>query len=82
MVQRYAGAHIGANGMYQFDNGAWVKYEDYAALKEVAGKALAVLEDYAVQIDYEWGTCRGIDQLCADGSVDDVLLLLKGLLHD
>lgn len=33
MVQRYAGAHVGANGMYKFDNGAWVKYEDYERLK-------------------------------------------------
>ena len=33
MVQRYAGANVGENGMYKFDNGAWVKYEDYEKLK-------------------------------------------------
>lgn len=56
-------------------------FDDYANLKETAEKALAVLEDYEVRIDGEWGMCRDIDQLYADGIVDDVLPLLKGLLH-
>lgn len=78
MVQRYdcKGAVV------THDAGPFVLYEDYAKLKEAAEKALAVLEDYEVQIDGEWGVCRGIDQLYADGVVDDVLPLLKGLLHD
>ena len=76
MVQRYVAITVEA------DEGEFVKYEDYAALKEAAQKALDVLEDYEVQIDGEWGACRDIERLYADGQVDDVLPLLKGLLHD
>lgn len=77
MVQRWD-----YESLYPSEDGDWVKYSDYAKLKEAAEKALAVLEDYEVQIDGEWGACRGIDRLYADGIVDDVLPLLKGLLHD
>ncbi len=83
MIQRYEFELFHCNGgdMSPDDNGAYVSYEDYAALKEAAEKALAVLEDYEVQIDGEWGACRNIDQLYEDGTVNDVLPLLKGLLH-
>lgn len=81
MVQRYD--YFSESEEFEpFDRGEWVKYEDYAALKEAAEKALAILEDYEVQIDGEWGACRDINQLYADGIVADVLPLLKGLLHD
>ncbi len=80
MVQRYD--YFAASEEFEpFDRGEWVKYEDYAALKEAAKKALALLEDYEVQIDSDWGMCRDIDRLYADGIVDEMLPLLKGLLH-
>ena len=65
MVQRYDVGY--ADDIDVEDDGRFVSYEDYTKLKEAAEKALAVLEDYEVQIDNEWGTCRGIDQLYEDG---------------
>ncbi len=82
MVQRYIEGGYGASEMEEDAQGDWVSYEDYAELKEAAEKALAVLEDYEVQIDGEWGACWGLERLYADGQVDDVLPLLKGLLRD
>lgn len=82
MVQRYDLVSADRRDLTECDDGYFVEYEDYLELKEAAEKALAVLEDYEVQIDGEWGACRNIDQLYADGIVDDVLPLLKGLLHD
>ncbi len=82
MVQRYDLVSGDRRGLMESDDGYFVEYEDYAALKEAAEKALAILEDYEVQIDGEWGACRDINQLYADGIVADVLPLLKGLLHD
>lgn len=79
MVQRF---DLVSGYMQKWPEGNWVEYDDYAALKEAAEKALAVLEDYEVQIDGEWGACRDIERLYADGQVDDVLPLLKGLLRD
>lgn len=79
MVQKF---DLVSGYMQEWSEGEWVTYEDYASLKEAAQKALDVPEDYEVKIDGEWGACRSIDQLYADGMVDDVLPLLKGLLRD
>lgn len=50
-------------------------------IRDVLEEALGVLESYEVQIDGEWGVCRGIEELYADGCVDDVLLKIKALLE-
>lgn len=50
-------------------------------IRDVLEEALGVLESYEVQIDSEWGTCRTIDELYADGCVDGLLLKIKALLE-
>lgn len=50
-------------------------------VRAILEEALDTLEIYEVQIDGEWGSCRGIDELYADGCVDDVLLKIKALLE-
>ncbi len=50
-------------------------------IRVVLEEALGVLESYEVQIDGEWGMCRSIEALYADGCVDDILLKIKALLE-
>jgi len=50
-------------------------------VRAILEEALDTLESYEVQIDGEWGACRGIDELYADGCVGDVLPKIKALLE-
>ena len=49
-------------------------------MREALRKALKWMEDAEVQIESEWGSCRSLDQLQADGDLSDEIVMVRALL--
>jgi glutaredoxin len=50
-------------------------------LRKAAEDALKLLEEWAVQIDGEWGMCRDLEELERDGRLPEEILALRRVLR-
>lgn len=49
-------------------------------LRKAAEDALKLLEEWAVTIDHEWGSCRELEEIEQDGDLSEKILNLRAAL--